>query len=88
MWDVILKDSPSYSKLWRMKLLMYSTDTFGKNPYIVEDLSNAIISSRLLGDGEFLDAKYDSYDDGHASGCRVSTDDYDIVVAGTANGID
>jgi len=88
MWDVILKDNPSYEKLDRMKLFMYSTETFGKNPYIVEDLSNVILSSKMLGDGQFLDAKYDLYDDGHASGCKVSMNGYDVVVAGTANGID
>ena len=43
-----------------MKVFMYTTKSFGKNPYVVEDLSDVILSSAGLSSGEFLDGHYNS----------------------------
>jgi hypothetical protein len=71
-----------------MKMFIYTPRSYGKNPYVVEDLSNVILSSNALVEGSFLSSRYDDPSSRAVSGCKVRDGGYDIIVAGTTDGID
>ena len=86
MWTIPLT-SFKMSDLSGIKLLMYTTKSFGKNPYIIEDLSVAIEHAQLQPD-EWLDAEYDLNKPYVVNDCKIALDDVtELVVSGTQNGV-
>lgn len=87
IWDINL-DSYRHTDLSNMKVFVYSTQTMGKNPYLVRDLSAIINDSIDLSQDDYIPAYYNSNDEFVTIDAGVDISGYMVKVAGTQNGID
>jgi len=75
------------SDLSNLKVFIYNTETLGRNPYLIIDLSTAVDESKKLGDDEWLSVNYNLTSDFETTGFQASIHGQKIVVSGVQNGV-
>ena len=83
IWDVCLS-SYTPAELVSLKVFLYSTTSFGKNPYIARSMAPIIVQKGLTSFAEYGQVAGYQYND---DTFRINSA-YDMHVAGTQNGVD